>query len=91
MLCLNAAAEDKDGAKDDEAGSPLLRDVFFHSLDGKDMGILWEAQPCFVVMYDPDVAFVRQLEVRLAGRSQCVGHLVLSLQAISEVMHRLCG
>jgi hypothetical protein len=29
---------------------------------------LWEAQPAFVVMYDPDVAFTRQLELYKASR-----------------------
>lgn len=43
--------------------SPLLKGVHFCALDGRDMGVLWDVQPAFVIMYDPDIAFVRQLEV----------------------------
>lgn len=33
------------------------------AIDGKDMGVLWEVQPAFVIVYNPDISFVRQLEV----------------------------
>jgi hypothetical protein len=44
--------------------SPLLEGVHFFALEGKDMGVLWKVRPAFVIVYDPDIAFVRQLEVR---------------------------
>lgn len=50
---------------------PLLEGVRFVALEGHDVMSLWEACPAFVVMYDPDVAFTRQLEVYKASR--CVG------------------
>jgi DNA excision repair protein ERCC-4 len=42
--------------------------VQFLALESQDVMRLWEAQPAFVVMYDPDVAFTRQLELYKASR-----------------------
>ncbi|KAK9806779.1 hypothetical protein WJX72_002577 [[Myrmecia] bisecta] len=42
--------------------------VLFSALERREEGILWEVQPAFIVMVDPDVAFVRQLEVYKAER-----------------------
>ena len=49
---------------DAEADEGLLKDVEFYALDSRQESILWDVQPVFVVVYDPDVTFVRQLEVR---------------------------
>ena len=43
--------------------SPLLEGVSFHALESHDDGTLWDCLPACVIMYDSDVAFVRQLEV----------------------------
>ena len=48
---------------DAEADEGLLKDVEFYALDSRQESILWDVQPVFVVVYDPDVTFVRQLEV----------------------------
>ncbi len=42
---------------------PLLQGVLFAALDSHDEGLLWDVCSRFVVMYDPDIAFIRQLEV----------------------------
>ena len=47
---------------EDEDG--LLKNVVFYALDSRQESILWDVKPAFVVVYDPDVTFVRQLEVR---------------------------
>lgn len=52
-------------AEDEVEISPLLQNVHFCALDGKDMGVLWDVHPAFVIVYDPDISFVRQLEVNL--------------------------
>ena len=49
-----------DGENDDG----LLKNVVFYALDSRQESILWDVKPAFVVVYDPDVTFVRQLEVR---------------------------
>ena len=51
------------GAEVEEDGGPLLRGVCFAALDSHQEGLLWDVCPAFVVMYDPDVTFIRQLEV----------------------------
>ncbi|GFR49035.1 hypothetical protein Agub_g11058, partial [Astrephomene gubernaculifera] len=48
---------------------PLLRDVHFVSLDSHDEFVLWRLQPGWVVMLEPDLAFLRQVEVYQAERS----------------------
>ncbi|GLI60024.1 hypothetical protein VaNZ11_002089, partial [Volvox africanus] len=49
----------------------LLTDVHFVSLDSHDEFVLWRLKPSFVIMYEPDLAFLRQLEVYQAER--CLG------------------
>ena len=39
--------------------------VTFHALEARADGVLWEVQPDYVIMVDLDLAFVRQLEVRM--------------------------
>ena len=48
---------------DAESDEGLLKDVEFYALDSRQESILWDVQPVFVVVYDPDITFVRQLEV----------------------------
>lgn len=48
---------------DAEKDEGLLKDVEFYALDSRQESILWDVQPVFVVVYDPDITFVRQLEV----------------------------
>lgn len=42
---------------------PILRNVYFYALDSRNESILWQIRPQYVVMYHPDVAFLRQVEV----------------------------
>lgn len=51
--------ENGDSAEEEQA----LLGFAFTSLENHDEGILEQLQPLCVVMYDPDIAFVRQLEV----------------------------
>lgn len=46
-----------------EEEAPLLAGVRLLALDSHDDVRVWEEAPAFVVMYDPDIAFIRQLEV----------------------------
>ena len=62
-----AHADEADKQEDGET-SPLLENVHFVAIDGKDMGLLWEVQPAFVIVYNPDISFVRQLEVQSTSR-----------------------
>lgn len=70
------------GAVVEEDRGPLLRGVCFAALDSHQEGLLWDVCPAFVVMYDPDVAFIRQLEV------------ILALQTLDALAHTVvvqCG
>ena len=46
-----------------EQEAPLLAGVRLLALDSHEDVRVWEEGPAFVVMYDPDIAFIRQLEV----------------------------
>ena len=61
-----AAAEAAAGAPHEQ--SPLLEAVGFYALESRNDGVLWDRAPACVIMYDSDVAFVRQLEV---GACRC--------------------
>lgn len=50
-----------------EEEAPLLASVQLLALDAHDEADVWEPGPAFVVMYDPDIAFIRQLEVRCSS------------------------
>ncbi|GAB4818898.1 hypothetical protein N2152v2_005944 [Parachlorella kessleri] len=50
-------------------GGPLLESVEFVCLERHEGERVWEVRPAFVVMYDPDVAFTRQLELYKAESS----------------------
>ena len=45
--------------------SPLLQGVCFLAMENSPLGVLEKLQPAFVIVHDPDVTFVRQLEVRI--------------------------
>ena len=63
MLCLClVGSTEEDG---------LLKDVVFYALDSRQETILWDVKPSFVIVYDPDITFVRQLEVN-ASRHECL-------------------
>ena len=47
----------------EDVSCDLLKNVHFHSLDSNNESILWETDPDIVVMYHPDTAFVRQVEL----------------------------
>lgn len=51
-----------------EQQSPLLAGVVLAAIDARDDMLLWRTQPAFVVLYDPSVALIRQLEVLKAYR-----------------------
>ena len=55
-----AEAASREGEEEDET----LRGFAFTALESHEEGILERLQPLCVVMYDPDIAFVRQLEVQ---------------------------
>ena len=48
-----------------EAGeqNPLLRMTAFYALESNHQTVLWDVRPDVVIMYDPDMACIRQLEV----------------------------
>ena len=48
----------------EEPEAPLLEGVRLLALDSHEDAQAWSPPPGFVVMYDPDIAFIRQLEVR---------------------------
>lgn len=52
---------------EDGSEGELLKDVVFYALDSRQESILWDVKPSFVVVYDPDITFVRQLEVRICS------------------------
>ena len=62
LLCVPAHNTVIAGTEDDEG---LLKGVEFYALDSRQESILWDVKPAFVIVYDPDVTLVRQLEVRL--------------------------
>ncbi len=79
-MCRQPGAESSEAAKSEDmangassagaaehapsGGSSLLEAVSFHALESRNDGALWDCSPGCVIMYDSDVAFVRQLEVR---------------------------
>ena len=64
LNAANGAAATDAAAGVHEEQSPLLEGVCFHALESRNDGILWDCAPACVIMYDSDVAIVRQLEVR---------------------------
>jgi len=66
-----------------ESEEGLLKDVVFYALDSRQESILWDVKPVFVVVYDPDVTFVRQLEVQQPSRAQAGNkHQLFSLCSV---------
>lgn len=55
-----AAAE---GEAEGRREAPLLEGVQLLALEAHEEGALWDLRPCFVVLFDPDIAVIRQLEV----------------------------
>ena len=47
----------------EDEGDEALRGFAFAALEKHDEGVLDARRPRYVIMYDPDIAFVRQLEV----------------------------
>lgn len=62
------AGQGEAGERQQPEQHPLLAGVEFLALETHGFMRLWEAQPAWVVMYDPDVAFTRQLELYKASR-----------------------
>ena len=56
----------------------LLTDVVFYALDSRQETILWDVKPSFVIVYDPDITFVRQLEVN-ASSLECLRHMSICI------------
>ena len=52
--------------KDQPADEGLGQYVRFYNLESREEGILWDTKPSYVIMYDPDMAFIRQLEVTVS-------------------------
>ena len=72
---------------DGEGDDGLLKNVVFYALDSRQESILWDVKPAFVVVYDPDVTFVRQLEVR--HTICCRGCLQANASSASAVLSTL--
>lgn len=89
-IVMLALADEEAMMDGDGETSPLLQNVHFLAVDGKDMGVLWEVQPVFVIVYNPDISFVRQLEVistltfLLSSPSMWKGHLKACRYCISS-------
>ena len=72
-LCQSQHPWFRPAAADGDSDDGLLKDVTFYALDSRQETILWDVKPAFVVVYDPDVTFVRQLEVwSLAAMARCL-------------------
>lgn len=52
----------------EEEGHPLLDGVEILALESESAVRLWEVQPAFVVLYEPDIAFTRQVGRAVVGR-----------------------
>ena len=50
-------------AQEEEDAAKILENVHFLALEGKDTGLLWQVRPAYIIVHDPDVSFVRQIEV----------------------------
>lgn len=68
----------------------LLKDVEFYALDSRQESILWDVQPVFVVVYDPDITFVRQLEVWHACSMHSDDQYVLCISTASIIVVHYC-
>ena len=61
----HAKRQEADGVAEASAPvSPMMRGVMFYALESQQESLVWQVQPTHVVLYDPDIAFIRQLEVR---------------------------
>ena len=60
----NGASSTGTAGQTPSSESSLLEAVSFHALESRNDGALWDCSPGCVIMYDSDVAFVRQLEVK---------------------------
>ena len=52
----------------EEEVSPLLTGVSFYALETQQDGLMWDVNPSHVILYHPDIPFIRQLEVSLLAR-----------------------
>ena len=61
------AGDDKQQQQGDEAAaeSPMMRGVMFYALESQQESLVWQVQPTHVILYDPDIPFIRQLEVSI--------------------------
>lgn len=71
-----------------ESEEGLLKDVVFYALDSRQESILWDVKPAFVVVYDPDVTFVRQLEVHPPSFAQAENKQ--QLFSLNQSLSALC-
>ena len=65
-----AAAEVGDSKQEEQgdeaaAESPMMRGVMFYALESQQESLVWQVQPTHVILYDPDIPFIRQLEVSI--------------------------
>jgi hypothetical protein len=86
--CAACPAEDAGGGggEDADGAAPdgLAAGVRFCALEGREEGLLWDLAPAFVVNYDPDIAFVRQLEARGPPRT-------LRLRSVHMLLNSGCS
>ena len=73
MPSIATAASEAGATKQQEHGeegaeaapeSPMMRGVMFYALESQQESLVWQVQPTHVILYDPDIPFIRQLEVR---------------------------
>lgn len=59
--------------EEEKAVPDILQNVHFLALEGKDTGMLWEIRPAYILVHDPDIALVRQIEVHCHFPTQFIG------------------
>ena len=74
-----ALAEEASIAGEADVPAPLLDGVTFYAIESRSFDVLWDISPSYVVFCEPDLAFIRQLEIfcaeRTAPRALRVYHL----------------
>ncbi len=80
MRDLADTAGEVDKEPPDEGLSQFVR---FYNLESREEGILWDTKPSYVIMYDPDMAFIRQLEV-MTPTHPCLWPSIAHLQAMTS-------
>ncbi len=65
LRACEATRHGTEAEEGEEDVGPLLRGVHFLALEARGEGALWDLRPSFVVLFDPDIGVIRELEVCL--------------------------